>query len=112
MALLDGETVEAPPPTVEMMVKPTALVVVMISPAVRDMEFRVVLGTLDAEGVAEELAPAAEADTTDEETGTPFDVVLTRGVVFGLVEASVVESGDSVEPSDIGGIGVTAWVDV
>ena len=44
---LDGEIVVAPPPTVEMTVKPTPLVVVMTSPAVSDGEEEDVVSAAD-----------------------------------------------------------------
>ena len=79
-----GVMVRAPPPTVEMTVRPTPLVVVITSPAVREME----------------LLPTA-ADVT---TGEPFAAVL---VVATTGAAALVASGEGVE---IGATGLTCEV--
>ena len=94
--------VEAPPPTVEMIVRPTALVVVMTSPAVREMEFAVVLGMIDG---ADEVLAWADVARVVEGEGTALVVAATVGVLLGvfvtgtLVDGSVVEPGVGVEDS-------------
>ena len=97
----DGDTVEAPPPTVEMMVRPTALVVVIISPAVREMWFDVVLGVVDAtDGAVELTAPAEVADVTAGFVEAPLEGVVDGELAAAaLLDASVVCPGGDVEVS-------------
>ncbi len=88
---LVGVMVRAPPPTVEMTVRPTRLVVVITSPAVREME----------------LPPAAAAvgdGVKEPTTGEPFAAVL---VVATTGAAALVASAEAVE---IGATGLTCEV--
>jgi len=100
-----GETVEAPPPTVDMTTSPTPLVVVNIAPVVRETEMLdgVVVGDAADDGAA------AWEEVTGEEvelgTGAPLDEVLVDVVVTGelpgeLTLVSVAEPA-GVEDSDI-----------
>ena len=108
-----GVMVVAPPPTVEMMVKPTALVVVTTWPVVRELEVARVLGVEDVIGAAGELVTTAEVDGVLEETRAAFDEVPVDGEFDGglaaaeLVGSGVVCPGVGVPDSDIGGTGVT-----
>ena len=87
-----GGTGRAPPPTVETTRRPTPLVEVITSPAVREME----------------LPPATTAEVgdgvTDPTTGEPFAAVL----VVATAEAAALVA--SVEGVAIGGTGLTREV--
>ena len=92
MEPLLGVTVRTPPPTVETTRRPTPLVEVITSPAVREME----------------LPPAATADVGDgvkePTTGEPFAAVL----VVATGAAALVASGE--EGVAIGATGLTCEV--
>ena len=81
---LDGETVLAPPPTVEMTVTPTLLVVVMTWPAVSDAEEEE-----EEEEAEEAVAPAEVIDAVSE------GVALPEVIVDGASEVVVDDSPPS-----------------
>lgn len=96
-----GEMVEAPPPTVDMTTRPTPLVMVMTSPAVREMLGEVVVAAACAEVVAGEVELGTEAG---------LDEVLVDVVVIGELPAELepvsVTGPTGVEGSDMGATGV------
>lgn len=89
-----GVTVRAPPPTVEITMRPTPLVLVITSPAVRETE----------------LPPAVTAavgvDVKEPTTGEPFVSVLVVATTTGA--AALVSSGEDVEIGATGLMGVVA----
>lgn len=77
----EGEMVCTPPPTVETMVRPTLLVLVMTSPCVREAEeVAVVEGDSPAEVEAEVVEPESEPATI-----APLDEVLVDVAVEGML---------------------------
>lgn len=78
----EGEMVCTPPPTVETMVRPTLLVLVMTSPCVREAEeVAVVEGDSPAEVEAEVVECESEPATI-----APLDEVLVDVMVEGMLE--------------------------
>lgn len=77
----EGVMVCTPPPTVETMVRPTLLVLVITSPCVREAEeVAVVEGDSPAEVEAEVLEPESEPATI-----APLDEVLVDVAVEGML---------------------------
>ena len=85
-----GVIVCTPPPTVETMVRPTPLVLVITSPGVREAE---VVAVVEGDSPAEVEVDVVELELVPA-TGAPFDEVLVDVVVLG------------VEPAPAGVLGV------
>lgn len=94
-----GVMVRAPPPTVEMTVRPAGLTAVITWPAVREME-RPGAGVVEA-------PPAAVVGVTEPMTGEPFASVLVVGEGAG---GEFVSPARVVEPPATGATGVTRVV--
>ena len=90
-----GVMVRAPPPTVETTMRPTPLVVVITSPAVREMELPPSV-----------MGAAVGVDVKEPTTGEPFVSVLVVATTTGA--AALVSSGEAVEIGATGAMGVVA----
>ena len=98
VALPVGVIVRAPPPTVEMTVRPAGLMAVNTWPAVREMEW-------PGAGVVEVPVAVGVMEPT---TVAPFESVLVVGTGAGV---EVLSTEEVVGDPTIGGTGVTCVVE-